>query len=206
MFMGKKKIAKLLSAAVIIAGIMVMIGWIFDIGFLKSVSPVWVSMKFDTALSFVLSGVTLYFIVRAQEGEFDRAQVVLSITTLIIILIMGILFFSAFLGVNTGAESLFVREAAGGVKTVIPGRPSVATMVSFMLVALAGIMTMLNAQDLRPRFKAIGIVVGLIGATAVAGYIINVPLLYYYIAGIDSAMAFHTAISFVLLGIGLLCL
>ena len=59
-------------------------------------------MKFDTAIAFVLSGITLYFIVRAVEGEFDKAQVVLSITSLIIILLMGILFFSAILGYNRG--------------------------------------------------------------------------------------------------------
>ena len=54
-------------------------------------------MKFDSAVCFLLSGITLYFIVMAIEGEFDKAQVVLSITSLIIILLMGILFFSAFL-------------------------------------------------------------------------------------------------------------
>jgi nitric oxide reductase large subunit len=52
----------------------------------------------------------------------------------------------------------------------------------------------------------IGLIVGVIGALAVVGYIINAPLFYYFIAGVNSAMAFHTAILFVLLGMGLLCL
>ena len=119
----------------IIAGIMVIIGWIFDIGILKSISPAWVSMKFDTAIAFLLSGITLYFIVRAVEGEFDKAQVVLSITSLIIILLMGTLFFSALLKIHTGAEDLFIKEPAGAVKTVTPGRPSVPTMLNFILMA-----------------------------------------------------------------------
>ena len=76
----KRKIAKGLSLVVIIAGIMVITGWILDIGILKSISPAWVSMKFDTAIAFVLSGITLYFIVRAVEGEFDKAHVALSVT------------------------------------------------------------------------------------------------------------------------------
>jgi hypothetical protein len=41
---------------------------------------------------------------------------------------------------------------------------------------------------------------------AVAGYIINAPVLYYYVEGLNSALAFHTAGLFVLLGTGLLCL
>ena len=202
----KRTTAKILSLMVMIAGILVMIGWIFDIGILKSISPAWVSMKFDTAIAFVLSGITLYFIARAQEGEFDKAQVALSITSLIIILLMGILFFSALLGVHTGAEDLFIKEMPGAVKTVIPGRPSMPTMLNFILIALAGILTMLNPENLQSKLKIIGLIVGTIGAIAVVGYIINAPLLYYFIEGINSAMACHTAVLFVLLGMGFICL
>jgi hypothetical protein len=45
-----------------------------------------------------------------------------------------------------------------------------------------------------------------IGAVAVVGYIINVPLLYYFIEGINSAIASNKAVLFVLLGKGLVCL
>jgi nitric oxide reductase large subunit len=75
-----------------------------------------------------------------------------------------------------------------------------------MLIALAGILTMLNLKKLQPKLKIIGLAIGIIGALAVIGYIINAPLLYYFISGVNSAMALHTAILFVLLGIGLLCL
>jgi hypothetical protein len=56
----KRKIAKVLSPAVIIAGIAVMMGWIFDIGILKSISPNRISMKFNTAIAFVLNDISLY--------------------------------------------------------------------------------------------------------------------------------------------------
>ena len=65
----KRNIAKGLSLLVIIAGIAVILGWIFDIAVLKSISPAWTSMKFVTAFTFILSGITLYFIVRALEGR-----------------------------------------------------------------------------------------------------------------------------------------
>ena len=202
----KRKIARVLSLIVIIAGICVIIGWIFDIGFLKSILPSWVSMKFDTAIAFVLSGITLYFIVGAAEGEFDKAQVVLSITSLIIILLMGTLFFSSVLKIRTGVEDLFIKEAARTVKTVTPGRPSIPTMFNFILIASAGILTILNPEKFRLKLKIIGVAVGAIGATAIFGYIINAPILYYFVEGINSAIALHTAGLFVLLGIGLICL
>ncbi|MGD0572620.1 MAG: hypothetical protein ABSB11_06325 [Sedimentisphaerales bacterium] len=202
----KRKIAKALSLAVTIAGILVITGWIFDIGILKSISPAWASMKFDTAIAFVLSGITLYFIVRAVEGEFDKAQVVLSITSLIIILLMGTLFFSAVLGVNTGAEELFIKDKAADNKTIVPGQPSLPTMFNFILIASAGILTTLNPGNLRSKLKIIGVIVGLIGTLAVVGYIFNVPYLYYFIEGVNSAIALHTAVLFIVLGIGFICL
>lgn len=203
---SKRKTAKLLALAVSLTSITVIVGWIFDILFLKSISSNWVSMKFDTAVCFLLSGITLYFIARAREGEFDKAQVVLSITSLIIILLMGILFFSALLEIHTGIEELFVKEASLSAKTLFPGRPSVPTMLDFILIASAGILTVLNPGKVQIKLKVIGYAVGIIGALAVMGYIINVPLLYYFIPNVNTAMACHTAILFVLLGIGLICL
>ncbi|MGD0078674.1 MAG: hypothetical protein ABSB91_08645 [Sedimentisphaerales bacterium] len=202
----RKKTAKILSLAVILAGFTVIIGWFFDIRILKSIAPAWVSMKFDTAIAFVLSGITLYFIVRAAEGEFDKAQVALSITSLLIILLMGTLFFSAVLEIRTGAEDLFIKEAAGTAKTVTPGRPSMPTMVNFLMVAAAGILTTLNPVNLRTKLRIIGLIIGSVSALAIVGYIVNKPVLYYYIEGINSAVACHTAALFMVLGIGFLCL
>ena len=119
---------------------------------------------------------------------------------------MGTLFFSAVLKIRTGAEDLFIKEAVGAVKTVTTGRPSVPTMFNFILIASAGILTTLNPGNLRSKLKIIGVIVGLIGAMAVIGYIINAPNLYYYIEGVNSAIALHTAALFMVLGIGFICL
>jgi hypothetical protein len=200
------KIAKLLALFVGLAGLAVIIGWVVDIGILQSVSSAWISMKFDTAVAFALSGMTLYFIARSIEGEFDRAQVALSITTSIIVLLMGIMFLSALLGIHTGVEELFVNDKNYTVMTVTPGRPSLPTMANFMLIALAGILTMLNPDTLRLKLKIIGFIVALVGALAVSGYCFGVPLMYYYLKDINSAMALHTAALFIFLGAGLICL
>ncbi|MFZ2657723.1 MAG: hypothetical protein WAX69_22510 [Victivallales bacterium] len=203
---NRRGMVKLISLIVSLCGVMVMIGWIFDIDFLKGLPASWISMKFDTAVAFLLSGISLYFIVRTQEGEFDKAQVVISITSLIIMLLMGILFFSSIFRIQTGAEHLIFNEVPGGVKTVIPGRPSIPTMFSFILVAIAGVLSILHLKNIRTTLVIIGLFVGIIGASAVLGYIINAPYLYYYFEGVNSAMAFLTATLFALLGAGLICL
>lgn len=202
----RKKTAKILSLAVIMAGFTVFIGWFFDIGVLKSISPAWVSMKITTAIAFVLGAIILYFIARAVEGDFGIAQVVLSVTSLLIILLMGTLFFSAVLEIRTGVEELFIKDTPAAPMSVIPGRPSIPTMLNFLLIAAAGILTTLNPANLRLKLKVIGLIIGLVGLFAVSGYIIDEPVLYYYVEGINTAIACHTAALFMVLGIGFLCL
>ena len=57
-----KTISKILAVIVTLVGIMVMFGWTLDIQSLKSILPIWVTMKFSTALCFALSGVVLFVI------------------------------------------------------------------------------------------------------------------------------------------------
>lgn len=185
-------------------GFMVMIGWIFDIAVLKSILPVWVTMKFSTALSFCMSGFILFMIEKSQRGSGSFVQVALTMMVLGLFLLMGNLLASSILGIRTGIEDLFVKEAEGAVKTTTPGRPSVGTMVNFILMAVAGIVTIIDQDKLKPKRLHIGWVVGSLGRLAVVGYIINQPLLYYTLEGVSTAMAAHTAILFVLLGLGLI--
>lgn len=203
---SKRILIAVVSLAVCAVGAAAMVGWIWNIEALKSVVPGWPTMKFDTALSFVVSSISFYYISRALEGAFDRAQVILSASCLILFLVMGILFFSFFLEVRTGVEELFVKELPGGVMTVAAGKPSLPTAINFLLIALAGILTLLQVPRLRIKLRALGLVSGVIGLVAMGGYVLHVPLLFYYVPGVNTAMAFHTALLFVLLGAGFVCL
>jgi len=201
--MSTSKTVKILSIIVTAVGIMVMIGWVFDIPILTSILPQWVTMKFSTALSFFLSGVTLYLIAMVFSGKKEIARAVLPIPTLLILLLMATLLVSVFVGIRTGIEDLFVKEAEGAVKTTTPGRPSAGTMFDFILISVAGILTMYNAGKFKNTVFGIGFAVLAVGGVGVLGYIINAPILYYTISGWSTAMALHTAILFVLLGVGL---
>jgi hypothetical protein len=199
------KIAKILSLVVIIGGIAAMLGDMFDITIFKSISSQWRSVRFITAVGFILSGITLYFIIHALEGRFDTAQVVLSITSFTLVLFMGVSFFSTVLGL-TGVEGLLVKSSPTEVNRVILGRPAMLAILNFLLIAAAAILVTWKVEKLQTKLKIIGLIITLIGATSLAGYIINVPFLYNFLQGTGSAMACPTAILFVLSGIALLCL
>lgn len=202
--MRRYKISEGLAIFVAMIGAIVTAGWIFDIEVLKSILPVWVTMKATTAISFILSGVIVYCIAKSQQKSSSAVSVILPITTMVILILMVTHLSASWLGLRLGLDSLFVRESNGAIMSVIPGRPSVATMIEFILIAIAGVLTMLNPANLKTWLLFLGWIVVFIGAAAVAGYILSLPALYYYIEGISTAMAFHTAILFVLMGLSLI--
>lgn len=202
--MENYKVSKGLAIFVGIAGALVMLGWIFDIGILKSILPGRVTMKFNTAVCFILSGMTLYLIALSFESKLDMAQVFFPIPVLIILLVMGGHMASIFLGLRLKMGEVFIKEANGAVLTTVPGRPSVPAMISFILVAIAGMLTMLNSANLKPQLRFLGWIIMSIGTVAVLGYAVKAPLLYYYIEGKNTAMALHAAILFALTGISLI--
>src|SRR5258708_39725026 len=55
-----KNWSRLASATVMVIGFLVLVGWMFDIPFLKSILPGLATMKANTALAFILTGVGLW--------------------------------------------------------------------------------------------------------------------------------------------------
>lgn len=202
--MNYEKISKILGIIVLVGGLIVMFGWFAGIPILTSILPFWVTMKFTTALSFFLCGIVLYYINihLYKEGKFS--EIILPISSLLVLLIMSLLLISVIVGVRTGIEDLFVKEAVDAVKTTTPGRPSAGTMLSFILISISGFLVMGNASNIKKKFLLIGKIVFVLGGLAILGYLLNIPLLYYTLEGWSTAMAFHTAIFFVLLGAGLI--
>lgn len=183
-----------------------MTGWGLGIPVLTSILPGWATMEFSTALCFVFSAAVLLLISEAVDGRDELARVLLPIGNTGILLLMGVLLVSTLLNVRTGVEELFVRERADAVQTTISGRPSVGTMVGFLLVAAAGMLAMLHAVRFVAVLRRTGGVVACIGLLAVAGHVLDAPALYFEWEGVSSAMAVHGAALLLLLGLGLLSL
>lgn len=57
-------LAQICGALITFFGITALIGWVFDIPILKSISPNLVAIKFNTALAFLLSGIALWILSR----------------------------------------------------------------------------------------------------------------------------------------------
>lgn len=204
--MNKSTITKTLAIIIIIAGMMVTVGWIFDISSLKSIFPNYPTMKFSTSISFVFSGIGLYFISRYMEGKGVIAQIAIPASGLVIFLFMATILISNITTIHTGIENIFVKETGSLVKTTTPGRPSVGTMISFILMIPYGIFALSNSDRVRRKSIWFGYVVTGIGTTALVGFATGLPQMYYFIQDVSSAMALHTSVLFVILGTGIILL
>jgi hypothetical protein len=115
----------------IIVGVAVLLGWIFDIQVLKSVVPGLVSMKANTALGFVFSGVALWLL---REDDGPRASRVAAGGLGAVISVVAALTLAEYVfGIGLGIDHLF-RDAGG--HSSYPGRPSPHTATAFLAVGL----------------------------------------------------------------------
>lgn len=195
-----EKLAIIFSFALIFIGILVLLGWIFDIDFLKH--PLQrVSMKFATAISIVFSGVTLYSITNMQKSRIS--QISLPASGIVITLLFMMSIASYYTKISADIANIFLPEDQI-VRSAVLGAPSLAAMASFILIIFVTILALYDLSKFRKTLRVFGVVIILINSVGILGHIINSPTLYYSIEGYTVGMAVHTAISFVLFGTGLM--
>jgi hypothetical protein len=92
--------------------------------------------------------------------------------------------------------SVFVKNDGDSILTVSPGVPSIMTCVSFYLISYFGaIRTSASASNFISKFLTI------ISVTAIIGYILKIPSLYYYVPEVSTATSIITAFSIFLLSL-----
>ena len=193
---------RIIAVVVVMMGVSVMFGWFFDVTFLKSIFSNFVTMKFITTICFVLSGVALYFTARVVEDGGGWDDLILLFVNFLMALLMASLLISLFFGIKTGLEDLFVKEPAGAVKTFVPGRPSLASAINFIMIAVMGSLSLFRRERSLKIIHILGVIVAVSGGVAVVGYLIDVPALYYHFGRISTAIALNSALTFTLLGAG----
>ena len=204
--MNNLKTVKILGLIVIVSGIIVLTGWALDSAILKCLIPGGVSMKIFTALCFILSGVVLIVMASCFEGRLNLSHSVLPIVSVTLLLIMATLFASPILGFRIAIEDFFTREAQDTFMTAAAGMPSMGTALSFILIAIASLLTLFNTKNLRGKISLLGKAVGVLGGLALLGYLLKMPFLYYYLQGASTGMALNTALLFVVVSAGLVLL
>ncbi|MCC6614150.1 MAG: PAS domain S-box protein [Anaerolineae bacterium] len=181
---------RFIGIAIIALGVLVLLGWIFNVPALMSVLPGLATMKFNTALLFLFSGIALVNV--KANNPYTR------IFAGLVVLIAGLTLAEYVLDWNLGIDELVVRDAAtlaaGGAD---PGRMSLMTALSFLVLGTS--MLLKKRPLLAQGLTILGFVVALL---ALVGYLYGVEALYAILP--YSSMALHTASAFAFLSLGIL--
>jgi signal transduction histidine kinase len=123
------------GASAALVGCIVLLGWALDIAALKSVLPGWVSMKPNTAVAFILTGITLL----ASSTNGTQPSTLLSSLSRFCALFAGLIGLLSLceyaFGWNPGFDQWLFPEPAGTVGTSHPGRMAPDTALCFVLFA-----------------------------------------------------------------------
>lgn len=177
----------------LIIGFFVLYGWITNnyiiIQIYKHSSP----MQFNTALSFLFSGLGLIAYLR-----FPRLVGFLGI---LIILMGSLTLFEYFSRINLGLDQLFITSDLNN--KLFPGRMAPNTALYLTLIGIILLLRGLQCKWENSFYLSFILSIFLIavGIIAVMGYILNISIAYGW--GHWTQMALLTAITFIIIGTGL---
>ena len=198
-------IIKIISFIVISIGTAIaLFGWIFGYLEVTSIIHEGGTMKFVTAIFFILSGFTLYSLCNFIVRKSSIFYVAIFASSFIEFIFLMTLFSSIIIGIPTGIENAFSHEAYSQYN--IPGKPSYPTIINFFFIVLVSFIALYDNKIVGKYLYFSGSIIIIVSSIALIGYIINNPLLFYTIPSINSAMAFPTAILFTLIGSGMILL
>ena len=198
-------IIKIISFIVISIGTAIaLFGWIFGYLEVTSIIHEGGTMKFVTAIFFILSGFTLYSLCNFIVRKSSIFYVAIFASSFIEFIFLMTLFSSIIIGIPTGIENAFSHETYSQYN--IPGKPSYPTIINFFFIVLVSFIALYDNKKVGKYLYFSGSIIIIVSSIALIGYIINNPLLFYTIPSINSAMAFPTAILFTLIGAGMILL
>ena len=179
-------------------GCVVLTGWYTHTLSLLRISPAFVAMAFNTALTFLLSGLGLLACSFPQRSARVLTRIGGAAS-----LLVGLLTLAEYLlHVNLGIDQLFMHAyVRSGI--LAPGRMAFCAALCFSLGGVSLLLVQGRRFPARPLLLSVfaSVITGL-GLIALSGYLTGI--VQSYVWGQFTRMAVHTAAGFVVLGMGLL--
>jgi len=191
---GGPAIAVLTGWPVVGVAALVMLGWFVRVPWMVQIIPGSTAMVFSNALCLFLLGIAL-ILTTLQQRWCKPVQTAIGIGVLLAgVTVMAQYYFDLVLPLDLAGLHAWLNDN--------PGRMAPNTALAH---ALAGLTVLLSAHA-RPGTRAVvpaligAFAVGMMGITGLVGYRLHPELLYGW--HVETRMALHTGMAFVLLGIG----
>jgi PAS domain S-box-containing protein len=223
------RVAQIASTIVVLLGCLVLIGWQLDLVVLKSLYPDLATTKANTAVCFILAGVSLGLqtrklacgsaIEKPDRRESLRSSRLARIANGCAIAIICVAFLTIcqyLFGCNLGIDELLFPDPHSPA-TSAPGRMGINTAVNFCLTG--GALWLINRHERQSPYYAqhlvkidrvtiaqiMTVVAGAIALQALIGYAYGVHA-FYQVSATTTSMSLYTALSFGVLCGGILAL
>lgn len=176
-------------------GTLVIFGWVFHSYFLIQLHGHFSPMHFNTALCFILGGLSLCFL-------NSNHKIISSYLSALLLLIAGITLCEYLFQVNLGIDELFFTSYIS-IVSYYPGRMAPNAALGFTVFALSSLILGLQStsQWIKVHLAANFFILS-IGLIAILRYCFHVTT--HYGLGQWITMALHTAIGLIFLSLGLI--
>jgi signal transduction histidine kinase len=178
-------------------GLLVCIGWVFDVGWLRSFHPDWPPATLWAGISFIAAGAALAH-ASAPEGARKNRGLVLA-AGLLVVAIGGAGLLEAALGHDL-LGSLVPTNDADAPGVIHPGRLSPNAALGLTLTGLAVTLGLGAGRQRVAQGLALG--TGAVALVSLTGYLYGVPVFTSGLPG-HNAMGVATALCLVVLGAGI---
>ncbi|MDH6097545.1 ATP-binding protein [Anabaenopsis sp. FSS-46] len=210
------RVVQVASIITILVGVLVLFGWLFDIELIKTCGNTsLVTMKPNTALCFVLSGISLWMSQSKLSRKSNSTIPYLSCSRICAasVTLIGLLTLAQYLfGWNFGIDELLFQEQPTAVLTSPPGRMGFESALNFIFLGIAlEISAHMANSTLSPSPNQLNfwyiqlstLIVLVISAQVLIGYMYQVGL-FPTTPSYTTSMGLHTGVKFIVLCIGIL--
>jgi PAS domain S-box-containing protein len=194
-----KALSEIFAIAIVIGGLIIFLGWAFDITFFKTPGSYFSAVKTNTSLCFIFLGLSLWFL---QEKRLNKRNLIIGQIFAFLAALIGLLTLIEYLGgINLFIDEIIFSEPLGAIQTTNPNRMANTTAIEFLFIGIA--LLIIDRTIDRHIFLAqyFVLISGSITLLITLGYIYNTALYNLQVGNIPSP---YTTILFILLFFGVL--
>jgi len=181
-----------------VLGLIVLLGWQFKSYTMETFGLGGVTMKVNTAISFLLAGISLILLqIKSNKWNYGLIRLL----SIIIVSLSIISLAQDAYNVNLGIDQFIYHDVKNAADTIYPGRMAPNTSINFVFIGT--VIFLLSFLNLKYRFPALFLIILslCISIVGLLGYITDLMVL----TGIPSftKIAFNTSVTFLILCIGI---
>lgn len=193
-----KSISELISLIIIMFGILVLLGWAFNINILLSPGEGFSTIKTNVGLGLVLIGFALYLL---QDKRNNKSNKQLSQLVSVIVFLIGFLTLFQYLsGINLFIDQILFKEAPGAFLTSSPNRMAFSAAIGLTLAGLSAIFIDYETKSGHRPGQYLMLILGAVAIMALLGFAYNVSYLYKLPS--FTGIALYATIAFLILFLG----